>query len=130
MGMLRWTRWWLMVIVVGGFCFHIVKAAQAPEPKHANFRSVPKLNKDGTRDVDLPVMGRDGYAAFEGGGWLDILGRLAFWQHDVEQAILAAPQFDMGDYQSTPRVRSREGTLSKVTTKGTQNTTFGGLSSQ
>ena len=130
MSMLRWTRWWLMVIVVGGFCFHIVKAAQAPAPKHANFRSVPTLNKDGTRDLDLPSVGGGGYGDFEAAGWLDMLGRLAIWQHDIEQSLMDVPQFDMGDYQATPRVRSREGTLSKVTTKGTQNSAFGGLSSQ
>lgn len=128
--MLRWTRWWLTLIVVAGMCFHIVKAAQAPEPRHANFRTVPKLNGDGTRDVDLPTVRGYRHGPTEPVGWLDMMFSLLRWQQDIDTSLMKAPNFDMGDYEAAPRVRSRDGTLSKVTTRGTQNSTFGGLQSR
>jgi len=136
MNMMRWTRWWLTVIVVGGVSLQIVNAANETRPQRAHFKSVPKLNKDGTRDIDLPTVRRRGSDAASDWFLLNMLVSLfgGAQQGDFSgiDAGLTAPQFDMDDYNAPQQSsgRQREGTLDRVTNGAGQNSSFGSMRSK
>ena len=134
MGMLRWTRWWLTVLVVGAMCMHIVNAANEGNSQRAHFKSVPKLNSDGTRDIDLPTAGRRGWSpAQDELGWFDLFANLFDGRPAFDPSALEG-LYDMPVYDGAgpPPQRSgrREGSLDRVVSKSGRNDRFGTLTSR
>ncbi len=133
MSMFRWLRWWLTVITVGSLCLHIVNAAGQDDEPRAHFKSVPKVQRDGTRDINLPTVNSP-YGEYGNMTWFDMFASLLGGQKTVDPTLFTMPQYGPVAYPSEPAPvrasRERQGTLDRSVSGGTRNTSFGVIRSQ
>lgn len=138
MGMMRWTRWWLMLIVISATSMHIINAARMPEAR-PHFKSVPERGADGRLEIDLPTVGGGG-SGYSEMSWLGFLTGLAGLGQPVdlsgfENALQGpyGPGFSPEGFGARPPgydPNRRQGTLDRKVSGSVRGSSFGTLGTQ